>query len=200
MQTEKWIGLFCYFYFNSDYYYYILHDKIKKDFFNPKNNLGCFYEKKTLIALFRLYKLSIERTDAADSTHVTQKSCCESFREPSTDHLGVELGAMSLQDEDEQTSECFADMNNNMNSTQDEETFMMMNDAKSEDSQQQEDGEAFFRDLFNVYDVDRVGYILVENFVQISKQNMFDSFLGDDEVNTRTLLKNWLLFLLAKRL
>lgn len=86
---------------------------------------------------------------------------------------------MSLQDEDEQTSECCADINNNMNSTQDEETFLM--NEKSEDSQQQEDGEAFFRDLFNVYDVDRVGYILVENFIHISKQNMFESFLGDDE-------------------
>lgn len=96
---------------------------------------------------------------------------------------------MSLQDEDEQTSECCADINNNMNSTQDEETFLM--NEKSEDSQQQEDGEAFFRDLFNVYDVDRVGYILVENFIHISKQNMFESFLGDDEVIKQVFALNW---------
>lgn len=129
--------------------------------------------------------MSRERTDAADNTRDAEELLIESFG-TSTDHLG----AMSLQDEDEQTSECCADMNNNMNSTQDEETFMMMNDAKSEDSQQQEDGEAFFRDLFNVYDVDRVGYILVGNFIQISKQNMFDSFLGDDEVNKIIFFKH----------
>ena len=90
---------------------------------------------------------------------------------------------MSLHDDDEHTSECFADMNNNMNNTADEETFLM--NEKTEDSQQSENSESSFRELFNVYDVDRVGYILIESFIQISKQNMCDSFLGDDEVSMR---------------
>lgn len=83
---------------------------------------------------------------------------------------------MSLQDEDEQTSECI-DINNNMMT--DEETFL----HDKEDSQP---SDSFFRDLFTVYDTDGLGYILVENFFEISKQNMMDSF---DESKLRELVQ-----------
>ena len=64
---------------------------------------------------------------------------------------------MSLADEAEQTSQSI-DVNNNV----------------EEDS--------FFRELFNVYDTERLGFIYVENFIQISKQNMTDDggILGNE--------------------
>ena len=62
---------------------------------------------------------------------------------------------MSLQDDDEPTSQS-VDMNNNV------------------------EVDSFFRDLFNVYDTDQLGYIYVDNFIQISKQNMDNGFSGDE--------------------
>jgi len=62
---------------------------------------------------------------------------------------------MSLHDDDEQTSQS-VDININ------------------------EPGDSFFRDLFHVYDIENLGYITVDNFIQISQQNMEDGFLGDE--------------------
>lgn len=81
---------------------------------------------------------------------------------------------MSLLDEDEPSSEC-VDLNNNVLMMSDEDTFS--------NGKESIPGDDFYRELFNVYDIEQVGYIRVENFIEISKQNMFDSFLGDENVS-----------------
>ena len=79
---------------------------------------------------------------------------------------------MSLLDEDEPSSECVDMNNNNVLMMSDEDTFSNGKESMP--------GDEFYRELFNVYDIEQVGFIRVENFIEISKQNMFDSFLGDE--------------------
>ena len=42
--------------------------------------------------------------------------------------------------------------------------------------------EDFFKQLFNVYDTEQLGFVRTQTFVQISLQNKFDAMLGGEQV------------------
>lgn len=59
------------------------------------------------------------------------------------------------------------------------------------ETEQQMTNDAFYKQLFDVFDTEKVGYITVENFVNVFKQNIVDqNDLENDSASLENVILN----------